>query len=95
MASNRGRTGPAWNQARTICFNRSQTCARCHQPIDMTLSGRHPRGPQAGHIIDLHDGGTNHPDNLQTEHRRCNIAAGNKRRHERKRAATLIRSRDW
>ena len=66
----------------------------------MGLSGMHPYGPMCGHIVDVYDGGSNHPDNLQTEHRRCGIIAGNERRNERRRGQTrhddpLNRGDEW
>lgn len=51
-------------------------CGRCRGSIDLTLSGLHPLGLTVGHIIPLSRGGTDADDNLQPEHRRCNLVGG-------------------
>lgn len=95
MGSNRGRTGPRWEAAKAATFARSTTCARCGQPIDMGRSGMDPMGPMLGHIIDLEDGGALYAlDNLQPEHRRCGIVAGNEARI-RRRDGDGGTSREW
>lgn len=51
-------------------------CGRCGQPIDLSLSGAVPLGPTIGHRSPASRGGSDYLDNLQLEHRRCNLAAG-------------------
>jgi 5-methylcytosine-specific restriction endonuclease McrA len=53
-------------------------CGRCGESIDMALSGMHPMGATVGHVIPVARGGTDHPGNLRLEHRRCNLAAGDR-----------------
>src|SRR5574339_128005 len=50
-------------------------CGRCGSWIDPTLSGLHPDGATVGHILPVSAGGDDSFDNLQLEHRRCNLAA--------------------
>jgi hypothetical protein len=58
--------------------NTQAPCARCGQDIDYTAHWNTPRAFTAGHIIDAANGGTHHLDNLQPEHRACNLRAGAK-----------------
>lgn len=52
-------------------------CGRCSEPIDLELSGLHPRGLTLGHIVPAsRPGGSDDPGNLRPEHRSCNLAAG-------------------
>ena len=55
---------------------RMPECARCHVIIDPALSGLHPDGATVGHIVPVSRGGDDSFDNLQLEHRRCNLHAG-------------------
>lgn len=52
-------------------------CAWCGGAIDLTLSGNDPLGPSVDHILPRAQGGTDHPNNLQPMHRRCNTTRGN------------------
>lgn len=54
-------------------------CGRCHQPINMALPGTHTDGPTVGHVQAATRGGGDELANLRLEHRRCNLAAGNRR----------------
>jgi hypothetical protein len=67
-------------------------CRRGDGPIDMSLSGMHPDGPNLGHIIPASQGGTDDLANLGLEHRRCNLAAGPRLTPPRAAIATPIRS---
>ena len=49
-------------------------CWRCGGPIDLALSGLNPDGVTLGHRVPVIAGGTDAPDNLAPEHRRCNLA---------------------
>jgi 5-methylcytosine-specific restriction endonuclease McrA len=51
-------------------------CGRCGGVLDMRLSGLDAMGPTLGHIVPVAEGGTDDLDNLQLEHRKCNLAAG-------------------
>lgn len=53
-------------------------CRRCALPIDPTLHGYLPGALTIGHIVPLSQGGTDDPRNLAAEHRRCNLAAGDR-----------------
>ena len=53
-------------------------CARCGNVIDTTLSGLHPDGATVGHILPVSRGGDDSYENLALEHRRCNLAGGNR-----------------
>lgn len=55
------------------------SCRRCHELIDIELSGLLFNGPTLGHIIPVSKGGSDRMDNLGLEHRRCNLAAGARR----------------
>lgn len=73
-------------------------CPRCAQVIDLDLSGKLPDGPAMGHKLALYDGGQElDPDNVWLEHTKCNSAAENRRRAERRREAaqTPTASRAW
>ena len=53
-------------------------CQRCGLEIDPTLHGYLPGALTIGHRIPVSLGGSNDPGNLGPEHRRCNLAAGNR-----------------
>ena len=81
----------AWQQARAKVIATQTHCGICGQPVDKTLSGRHPLGPTADHRTPLTRGGSLlDPTNLQLAHLRCNSAKKN--RPSRKKMDT---SRDW
>lgn len=47
-------------------------CQLCFEPVDPSLSGNHPDGATADHVIPRSMGGTSEPGNLRLAHRRCN-----------------------
>ena len=51
-------------------------CHICGKPVDMSLSGRHPQGPTADHLLPVAAGGGDDPWNIALAHRRCNIKRG-------------------
>lgn len=51
-------------------------CHLCGKPVDRTLSGRHPKGPTADHLIPVAHGGGDDPHNVALAHSRCNIKRG-------------------
>ena len=53
-------------------------CALCGGYVDKALSGRHPLGPSADHIIPVSHGGTHDLSNLQLTHSSCNSIRQNK-----------------
>lgn len=48
-------------------------CHLCLAPVDMSLSGRHPWGPTADHVIPVAHGGGDEAENIRLAHSRCNI----------------------
>jgi len=48
-------------------------CHICRTPVDMRLSGRHPQGPTADHLIPVSRGGGDDAFNIALAHSRCNI----------------------
>lgn len=60
---------------RLIIARDGATCARCGRWVDVDLSGLHPHGPTLGHRVAVGAGGTDAIDNLQLEHRVCNLNA--------------------
>lgn len=52
------------------------TCHLCGKPVDMSLSGRHPLGPTADHLVPVSCGGGDEPHNVALAHRRCNVKRG-------------------
>lgn len=61
----------------------------------MTLSGMDANGPNLGHIIAANAGGSDSLDNLGLEHRRCNLAAGERRTPPRATLATPWGEAEW
>lgn len=53
-------------------------CGRCGKVIDLDASPMGPFGLTIGHVIPLSHGGSDDDANLRPEHRRCNLAAGNR-----------------
>ena len=53
-------------------------CGRCGLEIDPTLHGYLPGALTIGHVDAIANGGGNDLRNLRAEHRRCNLAAGNR-----------------
>ena len=85
MGANAGRSGGTWRrlkaQLKADGQRRALVCWRCRQPIDYTISD--PLDPEsftAGHILprSTHPQLAEDPFNLAPEHRRCNLAAGNR-----------------
>lgn len=101
MAGNGGRTGPAWDRARAQALSQTDAlgrviCAWCHQPIDMTLSGRHRMGPTADHVHEMQRGGPLFGQ-LEPMHKGCNSTKGNLTRQGRhdERPEGDGTTRDW
>jgi hypothetical protein len=73
---------PGWTSLRNkrVSIGRAldEPCAKCHGPIDYTISGRNAEGPTADHMIPLGLGGELLPaiEDLQVMHHRCNSSAG-------------------
>ncbi len=66
--------GPGWKQRAALVRATATLCHICGQPA-------RPNDPwQADHIIPVQHGGTNGP--VAAAHRSCNIAKGNRTRHE-------------
>ncbi len=85
MASNSRR----YRQLRAyVLATKPPICAWCGNDIDRNLSGLHPDGPHADHIVPRSKGGPDTYANLQPMHRRCNLQRGN-------RPLGKHTSRDW
>lgn len=54
------------------------SCGRCGGIVDVGLTGMVPAGPTIGHRVPGSRGGSDALGNLQLEHRRCNLAGGNR-----------------
>ncbi|MGW6833857.1 HNH endonuclease [Streptomyces sp. NPDC054949] len=50
------------------------TCAWCLGPVGPALSHPDPRLPSIEHIVELSQGGTDHPDNVALAHLFCNTS---------------------
>ena len=48
-------------------------CHICGKRVDMTLSGRHPQGPTADHLLPVSAGGGDESVNVALCHNRCNV----------------------
>jgi len=53
-------------------------CHICGARVDMGLSGRHPMGPTADHLLPVAAGGGDESTNIALAHLRCNIKRGTK-----------------
>jgi len=51
-------------------------CHLCGCDVDMGLSGRHPLGPSADHVVPVSCGGGDEHDNIKLSHLRCNVKRG-------------------
>lgn len=73
MASNKGRTGKAYQQLREWVIANHNACHLCGQPVNKNLSGLHPLGPTLDHLQPLSRGGSMlDRSNARLAHRRCN-----------------------
>lgn len=73
MAEQFNRNDPRWHHARAIVLARDTHCHLCGEPVDKTLSGRLPDGPNADHVVPKSRGGALYdPANLRLAHKRCN-----------------------
>lgn len=78
---------------RTVSLLRARdgdACRRCSEKIDFGQNGLHPDGPTIGHIVPASLGGSDAPWNLGLEHRRCNLAAGDRVAPPRARLAVPV-----
>lgn len=78
---------------RTISLLRARdgdSCGRCSAAIDFGASGLDPEGPTIGHIVPASKGGTDAVWNLRLEHRKCNLAAGDRETPPRARIARPV-----
>ena len=51
-------------------------CHICGKRVNMTLSGRHPMGPTADHLIPVSANGGDEPENIALAHSTCNVHRG-------------------
>lgn len=51
-----------------------QPCALCHQPIDLSIRYPDPQAFTVDHIVPTSLGGSDHHDQWQPAHNRCNRA---------------------
>lgn len=75
------------NRHRAAIRRTKPPCALCGEPIDYHLPSPHPDSFTIDHIVPLTRGGTDEPSNIQTAHRRCNLA-----KSDRDDAAVIRRS---
>lgn len=80
MASNGGLSGKRWDEVRRFVIARDSACHLCGKPVDKTLSGRHPRGPQAHHLLPKkrYPAKMFDPSVIRLTHRDCNERAGDR-----------------
>lgn len=72
-------TGAANRRTARLLWDRDGgLCWRCRRPIDPTVSALLPGGLTIGHVVPRSRGGSDGLDNLAPEHRRCNLAAGDR-----------------
>lgn len=65
--------GAAHRARRAYVLEHYDDCFRCGQPVDKTLSGRHPWGPTYDHAIPRVRGGSvDDLANARLSHNRCN-----------------------
>ncbi len=62
-----------------ICIRDNWICGICHEPVDKTVRHPDPMCLSLDHIIQVHWGGTNDPDNLRLTHLICNQRRPRKR----------------
>lgn len=62
--------------ARDVLETYGDACIYGDGPIDLNLTGRHPRGFVLAHVIADADGGAFELENLRPAHRDCNASAG-------------------
>lgn len=93
MATNGGRTGPAYQALRNWVITNHTNCHICGKPVDKTLNGRHKWGPTLDHIIPISKGGPMlDRANARLAHRYCN---GSKHDDILPPATNPSPSRDW
>lgn len=51
-------------------------CHLCHELIDLSISGTHPKGFTIDHVLPRSRGGSNDLANLRPAHRQCNSERG-------------------
>ncbi len=70
------RDDPAYRKARAELRDHGRPCWLCGQPIRYDLRAPHPASFTADHVVELHRGGTNDPENLRPAHYGCNSRRG-------------------
>lgn len=86
-----GRVSEAYLRSRARCIAEETECWLCRKPVNKRLSGRHPLGPTADHVIPISRGGPQcDRTNMRLAHNRCNAARGN-----RMSVAKQEHSEDW
>lgn len=79
--ADRGHSGAAYQECRRYVMGPGfETCLRCGQFVDKTLSGRHPWGPSLDLIVPHKRGGLMELGNSALSHMRCNAAYRDGRR---------------
>lgn len=91
MPSRTGDRGRPWRRIVEQVKREETHCWRCGKPVNTALSGLHPQGPMAGHVIAVANGGAMYDRaNVRLEHRRCGLQAG-----DRDTTRPKLRSREW
>jgi 5-methylcytosine-specific restriction endonuclease McrA len=68
--------GRHWENLKRIARIEQPDCWLCHKPIDWQAHWMHPTAFTLDHVIPKSRGGTDHPDNVRSAHRRCNEERG-------------------
>ena len=79
MADQRSINNSAWRKLRAQVLREEDVCYICGRPVDKTLPGTAPMGPQVDHIVARSEGGAVFErSNLHLVHSRCNQRKKNK-----------------
>lgn len=75
--SERGRRRSRWRLLRALVRRDGSLCAICCYPMKLRANpNKDPDAATIDHRVPRSRGGTNHIDNVQLAHRRCNQARG-------------------
>lgn len=98
MGDQRSINNSAWRKLRAQVIREESVCYVCGRPVDKTLPGTAPMGPQVDHIVARSEGGAVFErSNLHLIHSRCNQKKKNKNLDEIRYDELNDRqhSRDW
>lgn len=79
MADRQSINNSAWRKLRAQVLREEDVCYICGRPVDKTLAGTAPMGPQVDHVVARSEGGAVFErSNLHLVHSRCNQRKKNK-----------------